>query len=112
MMDAKFNFTPEWHQLILLFLHEMHIQEDLVYDKHSGKLVGFIDLVEVNNQLLTFQSHIEGMDNIDNLTHLATSMLIIMMKGFEIPNVYFSLTGDLLFQLFWQTVGPFESIGF
>lgn len=94
----------------------MHIREDLIYDKHCGKLVGFVDLGEVNNQLLGFQSHVEGTDNIGSLPHLATSMLTIMVKGIlRYLYAHFpcsSFTGDLLFQPFWQTVVRLETIGF
>ena len=30
----------------------MHIKEALVYDKHTGALIGFISLGDVNDQLL------------------------------------------------------------
>ena len=33
----------------------MHIKHDLVYDKHSGSLIGFVDLGSTNNQILEFE---------------------------------------------------------
>ena len=27
---------PEWHKLVILLMDEIHIKENLVYDKHSG----------------------------------------------------------------------------
>ena len=35
-----------------LIIDEVHIKEDLVYDKHSGTLIGFISLGDVNDKLL------------------------------------------------------------
>ena len=32
---------------VLLNLYEMQVREDLVYDKHSGELVGFVNLGDV-----------------------------------------------------------------
>ena len=52
---AHLSSSPEWHRLICIVLDEMHVREDLVYDKHSGQLIGFVDLGEVNNQLLAFE---------------------------------------------------------
>jgi len=35
--------------------------KDLVYDKHSGDIVGFVNLGEANNQLLAFeQKHLNA----------------------------------------------------
>ena len=36
-------------------MDEMHIKHDLVYDKHDGSLIGFVDLGSTNNQLLEFE---------------------------------------------------------
>ena len=34
-----------------LFLDEMYIKENTVHNKHTGRIVGFTDLGEVNNLL-------------------------------------------------------------
>jgi len=39
----------------MLVVDEMHIKHDLVYDKHSGALIGFVDLGNTNNQILEFE---------------------------------------------------------
>lgn len=44
---AKLQTCAEFQKYVALV--EMHIKEDLVYDKHSGELVGFINLGETNN---------------------------------------------------------------
>ena len=41
---AKLNSSPSYHVYILILMDEMHIREELVYNKHSGKLVGFVNL--------------------------------------------------------------------
>ena len=56
----------------------MHVQEDLVYNKHSGHVVGFANLGEVNDYLLQLERSIEG--NSTDRT-LAKSMLVVMVKG-------------------------------
>ena len=33
----------------------MHIKEELVYDKHSGRLIGFVNLGEIKNHLARFE---------------------------------------------------------
>ena len=51
MQAADVGKFSEWQQLVVLLLDEMYIHEDLVYNKHFGKLTGFVDLGEVNNHL-------------------------------------------------------------
>lgn len=115
---AKLSSSPDWHSLICLLLDEMHVREDLVYDKHSGRLIGFVDLGEVNNQLLAFEESNEG-DNNSSSPVLANSMFTFMIKGIfsSFRHVYAhfpcsSLKGDLLFQPFWEAVCRLERMGF
>ncbi len=51
LQAAKLSMSKSYHALVILLLDEMHIREELVYDKHSGKLVGFVDLGDMNNHL-------------------------------------------------------------
>ena len=34
---ANMTTCPEWHKLVIVLLDEVHIKENLVFDKHSGK---------------------------------------------------------------------------
>lgn len=90
-------------------------REDLVYDKHTGSLIGYTDLGEVNNHLLAFE---RSLDSSPDQLAPAKSMLTFMVKGLftnlQFPYVQFSstkLTGDSLFQLFWEVVKRVERIG-
>ena len=38
-------------------MDEVHIKNELVYDKHQGCLVGFTDLGNTNNRLLEMEGH-------------------------------------------------------
>ena len=84
-----------------------------MYDKHTGALTGYTDLGEVNNHLLGFERSIDSSSPAP-----AKSMLTFMVKGLftnlQFPYVQFSstkLTGDSLFQLFWEVVKRVERIG-
>lgn len=46
--------TIEWY--IVLVLDEMKVQEDLVGDKTTGKLIGFVDLGDVDLDYATLQN--------------------------------------------------------
>ena len=38
-----------------LLSDEVHIKEDLVYDKHSGSLIGCVNMGDINNHLMNFE---------------------------------------------------------
>ena len=104
---------PEWHKFVIILIDEMHIQEGLVYDKHSGQMTGFVNLGKVNNLLLEFEHSGAQVTEV-----LATSMIVMMVRGL-FTSVKFAyalfpcarVTGDLLFQPFWKAVCHFERIG-
>ena len=39
-----------------ILMDEVHIRDDLVYDKHEGNLVGFVNVGDINNHLLRFEA--------------------------------------------------------
>ena len=59
-------------------MDEVHIKDDLVYDKHEGTLVGFVNLGDTNNHLLQFEAALLG-DSVPS--PLAKSMLVLMVRG-------------------------------
>ena len=102
---------------MVLLIDEMYIREDLVYNKHTGKMIGFTDLGNINNHLLLF----ERMINEEQVTAkpLAKSILAIMVKGLftslKFPYAHFpcvNISGDMLFDPFWKAVYRLERMGF
>ena len=59
MVAANVIHSEEWEKLVIILLDEMYIKEDLVYEKHSGILIGFANLDGVNNHLLAFEQSLE-----------------------------------------------------
>jgi hypothetical protein len=97
----------------MLVLDEMHVKEGLVYDKHSGELVGFVDLGDINNHLMRLQKSLDG--NVNALTPLSKSLLVLMVRGlfssFQFPYAQYpceSLKGEQLFNIFWEGVERLE----
>ena len=88
------------------------MKEDLVYDKHAGKLIGFVNLGETNNQLLSFESALAS-DVTDR--PLANSMLVLMVRGrLNFPYAQFAchtLTGELLVDPVWEAISRLERQG-
>jgi len=52
MKEGKIDEIEEWQKHVVLIFDEMHIKEDLVFDKTSGELKGFIRLGNINDHLL------------------------------------------------------------
>ena len=56
----------------------MKIQENLVWDKHSGELIGFVDLGDININYAT----------LENVQKLATHVLVFLVKSVVNPLSY------------------------
>ena len=116
MQAANLVSCPEWQKLTIILLDEMYIREDLVYEKTTGRLIGFTNLGEVNNHLLAFERSIDH--NQDGENELAKSMMTFMVRGLFTPLRFAyaqfpaaKVTGDLLFHPFWTAVYRLERIG-
>ena len=49
---ANYKKLEEWEKCIVLLIDEMHVKEDLVYDKVTGALIGFTSIGDINDHLL------------------------------------------------------------
>jgi len=50
------DLSKDLNKYVTLIMHDMHIKEELVYDKHNGCLVDFVNLGNVNNQLTEYEA--------------------------------------------------------
>ena len=114
MQANNMSSCSEHQKLVILLLDEMYVREDLVYDKHSGRLTGFTHLGSVSDHLLASE-RAQG----DPVRQLAKTIMVFMVKGLFTPLRFAyaqfpcnSLTGDLLFHPFWQAVFRLERMGF
>jgi len=110
------DLSRDLHKYVILVIDEVHIKEELVYDKHEGCLIGFVNLGETNNQLLEFES---ALSENNSRCPLASTMLVIMVRGLfcrlNYPYAQFgcsNLTGDQLFDPVWQAIARLERLGF
>ncbi len=134
MQAANVSSCKPWEKLVVLLLDEMYVREDLVYSKKSGKLVGFTDLGkktnilfastdfkcahvgDVNSHLLAFERSLSDEPHCE-VDQVAKSMMVFMMRGLftrlRFPYAQFpccSVTGELLFNPFWEAVMRLERI--
>ena len=81
-------------------------------------MVGFTDLGAVNNHLKKYEEVVSG-DSDGSVMEVAHSMLVLMVRGLfsklQFPYVQFpctSLSGDQMFEPFWEAVERLERCGF
>ena len=101
------SFQP-MERFVFIIFDEMKIQEDLVWDKYSGELIGFIDLGDIHINFAT----------LDDVKELATHVLVFLVKIIVNPLSYslatFATTGVKSFQImpiFWKAVLYLEKCG-
>ena len=118
MEAAEMSSLDEYQKCVVVILDEMYIKEGLVYDKHSGALLGFTDLGSVNNLLTEFERSLASDSDVSSMK-LTKTMLVFMVRGLfirlQFPYAQFacsSVTGDQLFNPFWECVFRLERCGF
>ena len=99
-----------------LVFDEVKVKEDLVYDKHSANLVGFVRIGDVNDHLSRFE-RMESSEPIKPqlATHIFTFMVSGILSDLEFPYISFpcsSLSGDQLYSLVWGCIRRLEACGF
>ena len=99
---------------VSLIFDEMKVKQDLVYDKYSGHIVGFVSLGSINDELTKLESScINGMEH----PPIAKQLLVFMVRGLfsklSFPYVHFAtrgVTGAALFPIVWEVIEQLESI--
>ena len=113
---AKVDSCPERDKCVILLLDEMYIKEDLVYNKHSGEMVGFTNLGSINDHLADFERSLtRGHES--NLS-LAKTMVVFMVRGLftslQFPYVHFACTNlcrDQMYDPLWEAIWRIENCG-
>ena len=112
------NLSDDLNKYVILVMDEIFIKSDLVYDKHDGSLIGFVNIGDINNQILEFEAIV---NTGQPYSSLATTMMVFMVRGLlskhrlEYPYVQFAcgkMSGDLIFDPVWEAVARLERIGF
>ena len=115
LYDIAF-LSNELNRYVFLVMDEVHIKTDLVYDKHQGSLIGFVNLGNTNNRLLEFEN---ALSETQHEQQLASSMLVLMVRGIfqklNYPYAQFAcnnLSGELMFDPVWEAISRLERMGF
>ena len=92
---------------VTILFDEMKIQEDLVWDKYTGELIGFVDLGDINTNFATLK----------DVKEIATHVLVFLVKSVVNPMPFsfatFATAGITSYQImpiFWNAVCYLENI--
>ena len=117
---AQISTCPAREKCVILLLDEMHIQEQLIFDKHSGAMIGYTNISDIVTHLNDFESQVDASDDEGNeQSHkLAKTMMVFMVRGLfsslQFPYAQFAcadVTGEMLYDPFWEAVRRIETCG-
>jgi hypothetical protein len=100
---------PTSRRYVALLIDEMKVMEGLVFNKHSGEIIGFTSLGEINDELLRVEQD-------EQQPMMAKHVLVLMVRGLmfklKFPYAHFGTqdaTGDVLFPIVWEAVRRLEA---
>ena len=96
---------------VSLILDEMNIKEGLVYNKHSGEMIGFTHLGDINSELMKLE---QGTERPPIAKHVWTIMVRGLLFKLECPYAHFGMEGvtaDVLYPIVWEAIRLLEADG-
>ena len=116
MKAANVDKCAERNKYVILLFDEMHIRQDIVFDRHSRQIIGFANLGDTNQHLLDFEQSLVHTSR--PAPKRAKTMAVLMVRGLfsklQFPYAQFpsaELTGDLLYEPLWEAVKRIERCG-
>ena len=105
LRDYKNYIRPQQERYSVIIIDEMKIQGDLLWDKHTDDLIGYVELGDTQLDYATLKKAEE----------VATHMLVFLVRSIVNPLKFAlanfatkNVTAVQLFPLFWKAVGILE----
>ena len=103
---------PEWKRYVVLLIDEMKIKQDLVFDKHTGEIIGFTNLGAINEDLKN--TDLSKSSNV-MATHMMATMVRSVCADFKFQLSHYPTTNTTageIFPIVWEIVEHLELRGF
>lgn len=108
--------TTDAEKMIGILLDEMKVKSGLVFNKPSGRLVGFANLTSLNSDLEAMERSLNHETSHDQPAELAGNMLVLMARQILKPSSTFpvaqyptaSLSGEKLYPILWDVIEAME----
>ena len=115
--NIKFDSLKPHQKNVSLIWDEIHIKSGLAFSRPTGKLIGYTEMGDINNDLKAFERQLEQEEDEDR--ELATIVLTFMVRGLftycNYPIGFFAshngFDGSQLYPLVWEAVRVCESQG-
>ncbi|CAC5389786.1 THAP9 [Mytilus coruscus] len=111
-----YSTVDPWKNYVGLLFDEIKVKSDLVYDKHSGELIGYCNLDKVGNQIMNFERIMKDTSTTETDADIAKYMLVLMVRGvatdLKFPLAGFatlSITADFLYPIIWKAIRILET---
>ena len=109
ILDAGLEKIPEYKKNVAICYDEMKIKSSLVYSRTLGKMVGFTEIGNMNDEFKTFQEKLEREQSADKLDReLASHVIVFMVRGIcsnlSYPFAFFASTGFTASQFYPCTI--------
>ena len=112
--DMNFSTCSDSQKMVSVMLDEMKIKSGLVFNRHTGKIVGFVNLGSICSDLDALQSSL--LSESSKPPEIAGSMLVLMVRLLQKPSFTFpvaqyptsSLTGYKLYPIVWDVIEILE----
>ena len=90
MEEINLLGLSESKKYVSLIIDEMKIKEGLVYNKQCGKVIGFVDLGDINDELMQLE---KGTEHPPIATHILVLMIRDLFFKLEFPYAHFATEG-------------------
>ena len=112
LLAAEAKSNAAGHKHVVLIFDEMKVKEDLVYNKHSVRVVGFTSLTNVEDRLQKLERRCGSRPDV------ARYILVVMIRGLtsslRFPYAHFATVGatsEILSSVIWEAVRQVEMVG-
>lgn len=75
---SKFQLRHKKYHVLMA--DEMHISQNLIFQKHSGKMIGYTSLDTLDSEVKVFEQYMDNPDK-ELASRVATKVLVYMVKG-------------------------------
>ena len=115
-VDMNFEQCSSSQKKVTVLLDEMKIKSGLVFNKSTGRLIGFVNLGDVNRDLEILQLTLNEANHQSKQPQLADSMLVMMVRPIFKPSFTFPvaqyptthLSGEKLYPIVWDVIEALE----
>ena len=112
LKEANLSNHPSRNENVCIIFDEMKIKSGLVFSENTGKITGFTELRDINDEIEEFQCRVANKEEPRMASHVLVLMVQEIFSSLQQPLAYYPGNGLSGYQL-WHVITDFlESYGF